>query len=136
MIKQQRKTNALLKAQTQTLSASLAPARTRTRLVQQQQHHALRWQPSEERDPADHRAQPGKVKYAETGFSDTVPTRLTKCGRLDSNWHWNPCSYPSSPESLPRLDYTPPTVLRERGKSFTRSGAPETERRAVALCRR
>jgi hypothetical protein len=40
MIKQQRKTNALLKAQTQTLSASLAPARTRTRLVQQQQHHA------------------------------------------------------------------------------------------------
>ena len=64
----------------------------------------LRWQPSEERDPADHRAQPGKVKYAETGFSDTVPTRLTKCGRLDSNWHWNPCSYPSSPESLPRLD--------------------------------
>ena len=41
-------------------------------------------------------------------FNDTVPTRLTKCGRLDSNWHWNPCSYPSSPESLPRLDYTPP----------------------------
>ena len=104
MIKQQRKTNALLRARAQTVSASLAPARTRTRLVQQQQHHALRWQPSEERDPADHRAQPGKVKYAETGFSDTVPTRLTKCGRLDSNWHWNPCSYPSSPESLPRLD--------------------------------
>ena len=108
MIQQQRKTNALLRARAQTVSASLAPARTRTRLVQQQQHHALRWQPSEERDPADHRAQPGKVKYAETGFSDTVPTRLTKCGRLDSNWHWNPCSYPSSPESLPRLDYTPP----------------------------
>jgi len=101
VIKQQRKTNALLRARAQTVSASLAPARTRTRLVQQQQHHALRWQPSEERDPADHRAQPGKVKYAETGFSDTVPTRLTKCGRLDSNWHWNPCSYPSSPESLP-----------------------------------
>ena len=35
---------------------------------------------------------PGKVKYAETGFNDTVPTRLMKCGRLDSNWHWNPCS--------------------------------------------
>ena len=104
MIKQRRKTNALLRARAQTVSASLAPARTRTRLVQQQQHHALRWQPSEERDPADHRAQPGKVKYAETGFSDTVPTRLTKCGRLDSNWHWNPCSYPFSPESLPRLD--------------------------------
>ena len=104
MIQQQRKTNALLRARAQTVSPSLAPARTRTRLVQQQQHHALRWQPSEERDPADHRAQPGKVKYAETGFSDTVPTRLTKCGRLDSNWHWNPCSYPSSPESLPRLD--------------------------------
>ena len=68
-----------------------------TRLVQQQQHHALLWQPSEERDPADHQAQPGEVKDAETGFSDTVPTRLTKCGRLDSNWHWNPCSYPSSP---------------------------------------
>ncbi len=67
MIKQQRKTNALLRARAQTVSASLAPARTRTRLVQQQQHHALRWQPSEERDPADHRAQPGKVKYAETG---------------------------------------------------------------------
>ena len=66
MIKQQRKTNVLLRARTQTVSASLAPARTRTRLVQQQ-HHALRWQPSEERDPADHRAQPGKVKYAETG---------------------------------------------------------------------
>ena len=76
MIKQQRKTNALLRARTQTVSASLAPARTRTRLVQQQQHHALRWQPSEERDPADHRAQPGTVKYAETGFSDTVPTAL------------------------------------------------------------
>ena len=44
----------------------------------------------------------------ETGFSDAVPTRLTKCGGLHSNWHWNPCSYPSSPESLPRLDYTPP----------------------------
>ena len=67
IIKQQRKTNALLRARTQTLSASLAPARTRTRLVQQQQHHALRWQPSEERDPADHRAQPGEVKYEETG---------------------------------------------------------------------
>ena len=114
MIKQQRKTNALLRARAQTVSASLAPARTRTRLVQQQQHHALRWQPSEERDPADHRAQPGKVKYAETGFSDTVPTRLTKCGRLDSNWHWNPCSYPSSPESLPRLDYTPPLPRQAR----------------------
>ena len=123
MIKQQRKTNALLRARAQTVSASLAPARTRTRLVQQQQHHALRWQPSEERDPADHRAQPGKVKYAETGFSDTVPTRLTKCGRLDSNWHWNPCSYPSSPESLPRLDYTPPLprqaqLRREITRSF------------------
>ena len=104
MIKQQRKTNALLRARTQTVSASLAPACTRTCLVQQQQHHALRWQPSEERYPADHRAQPGEFKYAETGFSDTVPSRLTKCGRLDSNWHWNPCSYPSSPESLPRLD--------------------------------
>jgi hypothetical protein len=97
MIKQRRKTNALLRARAQTVSASLAPARTRTRLVQQQQHHALLWQPSEERDPADHQAQPGEVKDAETGFSDTVPTRLTKCGRLDSNWHWNPCSYPSSP---------------------------------------
>ena len=41
MIKQQRKTNALLRARAQTVSASLAPARTRTRLVQQQQHHAL-----------------------------------------------------------------------------------------------
>ena len=92
MIQQQRKTNALLRARAQTVSASLAPARTRTRLVQQQQHHALRWQPSEERAPADHRAQPGKVKYAETGFSDTVPTRLTKCGGLHSNWHWDPCS--------------------------------------------
>ena len=110
MIKQQRKTNALLRARAQTVSASLAPARTRTRLVQQQQHHALRWQPSEERDPADHRAQPGKVKYAETGFSDTVPTRLTKCGRLDSNWHWNPCSYPSTrePAQTRLVDYTPP----------------------------
>ena len=39
---QQRKTNALLRARTQTVSASLAPARTHTRLVQQQQHHALR----------------------------------------------------------------------------------------------
>ena len=85
MIKQQRKTNALLRARAQTVSASLAPARTRTRLVQQQQHHALPWQPSEERDPADHQAQPGEVKYAETGFSDTAPIRLTKCGRLDSN---------------------------------------------------
>ena len=110
MIKQQRKTNALLRARAQTVSASLAPARTRTRLVQQQQHHALRWQPSEERDPADHRAQPGKVKYAETGFSDIVPTRLTKCGRLDSNWHWNPCSYPSTrePAQTRLVDYTPP----------------------------
>ena len=62
MIKQQRKTNALLRARAQTVSASLAPARTRTRLVQQQQHHALRWQPSEERDPADHRvARKGQV---------------------------------------------------------------------------
>ena len=42
MIQQQRKTNALLRARAQTVSASLAPARTRTRLVQQQQHHALR----------------------------------------------------------------------------------------------
>ena len=110
MIQQQRKTNALLRARAQTVSASLAPARTRTRLVQQQQHHALRWQPSEERDPADHRAQPGKVKYAETGFSDIVPTRLTKCGRLDSNWHWNPCSYPSTrePAQTRLVDYTPP----------------------------
>ena len=40
MIKQQRKTNALLRARTQTVSASLAPARTGTRPVQQQQHHA------------------------------------------------------------------------------------------------
>ena len=40
MIKQQRKTNALLRARAQTVSASLAPARTRTRPVQQQQHHA------------------------------------------------------------------------------------------------
>ena len=40
MIQQQRKTNALLRARAQTVSASLAPARTRTRLVQQQQHHA------------------------------------------------------------------------------------------------
>ena len=40
MLKQLRKTNALLRARTQTVSASLAPARTRTRLVQQQQHHA------------------------------------------------------------------------------------------------
>ena len=40
MIKQQRKTNVLLRARTQTVSASLAPARTRTRPVQQQQHHA------------------------------------------------------------------------------------------------
>ena len=80
MIQQQRKTNALLRARAQTVSASLAPARTRTRLVQQQQHHALRWQPSEERDPADHRAQPGKVKYAETGFSDTVPYEVRPPG--------------------------------------------------------
>ena len=28
----------------------------------------------------------------ETGFSDAVPTRLTKCGGLHSNWHWDPCS--------------------------------------------
>ena len=35
MLKQQRKTNALLQARAQTISASLAPARTRTRLVQQ-----------------------------------------------------------------------------------------------------
>ena len=116
MIKQQRKTNALLRARAQTVSASLAPARTRTRLVQQQQHHALRWQPSEERDPADHRAQPGKVKYAETGFSDIVPTRLTKCGRLDSNWHWNPCSYPSTrePAQTRLVDYTPPLPRQAR----------------------
>ena len=40
MIKQQRKTNALLRARTQPVSASLAPARTRTRPVQQSQHHA------------------------------------------------------------------------------------------------
>ena len=92
MIKQRRKTNALLRARAQTVSASLAPARTRTRLVQQQQHHALRWQPSEERDPADHRAQPAEGKYEEPGFSDAVPTRLTKCGGLHSNWYWNPCS--------------------------------------------
>ena len=26
-----------------------------------------------------------------TGFSDAVPTRLSKCGGLHSNWHWNPC---------------------------------------------
>ena len=130
MIKQQRKTNALLRARAQTVSASLAPARTRTRLVQQQQHHALRWQPSEERDPADHRAQPGKVKYAETGFSDTVPTCLTKCGRLDSNWHWNPCSYPSSPESLPRLDYTPPLPRRKP------SGAQQPQLPAAGAQRR
>ena len=90
MIKQQLKTNALLR--TQTVSASLAPAITSTRLVQQQQHHALRWQPSEERDPADHRAQPAEGKYEEPGFSDAVPTRLTKCGGLHSNWYWNPCS--------------------------------------------
>ena len=110
MIQQQRKTNALLRARAQTVSASLAPARTRTRLVQQQQHHALRLQPSEERDPANHRAQPGEVKYAETGFSDTVPTRLTKCGGLHLNWHWNPCSQPSSPESLPRALHAAPAA--------------------------
>ena len=90
MIQQQRKTNALLRARAQTVSASLAPARTRTRLVQQQQHHALPWQPSEERDPADHRAQLAEGKYED--FSDAVPTRLTKCGGLHSNWYWNPCS--------------------------------------------
>jgi hypothetical protein len=39
---QQRKINALLRARTQTVSALLAPERTVTRLVQQQQHHALR----------------------------------------------------------------------------------------------
>ena len=92
MIKQQRKTNALLKAQTQTLSASLAPARTRTRPVQQQQHHARSGCSREERDHADHRAQPAEGKYEEPGFSDAVPTRLTKCGGLHSNWYWNPCS--------------------------------------------
>ena len=52
----------------------------------------LRWQPSEERDPADHRAQPAEGKYEEPGFSDAVPTRLTKCGGLHSNWYWKPCS--------------------------------------------
>ena len=126
MIKQQRKTNALLRARAQTVSASLAPARTRTRLVQQQQHHALRWQPSEERDPADHRAQPGKVKYAETGFSDTVPTRLTKCGRLDSNWHWNPCSQPSSPESLPRALHAAPAAPAGSASASRSKKSPST----------
>ena len=68
MIKQQRKTNVLLRARTQTVSASLAPARTRTRPVQQQQqHHARSGCSSEERDHADHRAQPAKGKYEETG---------------------------------------------------------------------
>ena len=110
MIKQQRKTNALLRARTQTVSASLAPARTRTRLVQQQQHHALRGgsRLKNETPPITELSQERSSMQAETGLSDTAPTRLTKCGRLDSNWHWNPCSYLSSPESLPRLDYTPP----------------------------
>ena len=40
IIKQQLKTNAILRARTRTVSASLAPARTRTRPVQQQQHYA------------------------------------------------------------------------------------------------
>ena len=68
MIKQQRKTNVLLRARTQTVSASLAPARTRTRPVQQQQqHHARSGCSREERDHADHRAQPAEGKYEETG---------------------------------------------------------------------
>ena len=46
----------------------------------------------------------------ETGFSDAVPTRLTKCGGLHSNWHWNPCSQPSSPESLPRALHAAPAA--------------------------
>ena len=138
MIQQQRKTNALLRARAQTVSASLAPARTRTRLVQQQQHHALRWQPSEERDPADHRAQPGKVKYAETGFNDTVPTRLTKCGRLDSNWHWNPCSYPSSPESLPRALHAAPAAPAGSASASRseKSPSPSAERLGSAYAPR
>ena len=67
MIKQQRKTNVLLRARTQTVSASLAPARTRTRPVQQQQHHARSGCSREERDHANHRAQPAEGKYEETG---------------------------------------------------------------------
>ena len=67
MIKQQRKTNVLLRARTQTVSASLAPARTRTRPVQQQQHHARSGCSREERVHADHRAQPAEGKYEETG---------------------------------------------------------------------
>ena len=109
MIQQQRKTNALLRARAQTVSASLAPARTRTRLVQQQQHHALRWQPSEERDPADHRAQPAEGKYEEPGFSDAVPTRLTKCGGLHSNWYWNVAVQPRACLE----HYTPPLPRRQ-----------------------
>ena len=46
----------------------------------------------------------------ETGFSDAVPTRLTKCGGMHSTWHWNPCSLPSSPESLPRALHAAPAA--------------------------
>ena len=52
MLKQQRKTNALLQARAQTVSASLAPARTRTRLVQQAAaSRTLRWQPLKNETP-------------------------------------------------------------------------------------
>ena len=98
MIKQQRKTNVLLRARTQTVSASLAPARTRTRPVkQQQQHHrhapvaAVKNETTPITELNQQRASM-KRPDEETGFSDAVPTRLTKCGGLHSNWHWNPCS--------------------------------------------
>ena len=96
MIKQQRKTNVLLRARTQTVSASLAPARTRTRPVQQQQHHARSGcsRLKNETPPiTELNQQRASMKRPdeETGFSDAVPTRLTKCGGLHSNWHWNPC---------------------------------------------
>ena len=90
MIEQQLKTNAFLRARTRTVSASgTHPHSTRAAVAASR---TLRWQPSEERDPADHRAQPAEGKYEEPGFSDAVPTRLSKCGGLHSNWYWNPCT--------------------------------------------
>ena len=66
-------------------------------------------------------------------FNDTVPTRLTKCGRLDSNWHWNPCSYPSSPESLPRLDYTPPLPRQAQLRRVDRRNRRGLSKRNVCV---
>ena len=103
MIKQQRKTNALLRARAQTVSASLAPARTRTRLVQQQQHHALRWQPSEERDPADHRAQPAEGKYEAARLATPCPLALRSvaaCTRTGTGTRARSRPAPSLPRAL------------------------------------